>query len=96
MSDPAFKNLIWYLIAGSRGGETRGRIISAIKKKPCNLNQLSKKLKLDYKSVQHHIKILEKHNLIYSQGDYGAVFFITETFNQEISSFEEIWERFGN
>ena len=40
------KYLLGWLIAGTRGGVTRARIIKALKKKPQNANQLATLLKM--------------------------------------------------
>ena len=58
------RNLLWYLIAGTRGGETRGKILMLIKNNPANANKIAELLKLDYKTVRHHLAILEKNNLL--------------------------------
>ena len=63
-NDPDAKRLLWFVFTGSRGGLNRLKIIFSIKEKPMNTNQLAKELGLDYKAIQHHIKILEKNNLI--------------------------------
>lgn len=91
------KNLLWYLIAGTKGGETRGRIIELLKKNPSNANKIAEILKLDYKTVRHHLEVLEKNNTIYSlnKGNYGAVYFISEFMEQNFRHFEEIWGQFG-
>ena len=91
------KNLLWYLIAGSRGGETRGKIIEFLNKDPSNANKIAEILKLDYKTVRHHLRILEKNNIIYAEnkGNYGAVYFITEIMNANFQVFSDIWDRFG-
>ncbi|MBI2661808.1 winged helix-turn-helix transcriptional regulator, partial [Candidatus Woesearchaeota archaeon] len=69
------KNLLWYLIAGTKGGETRGRIIEFLSKKPSNANKIAEMLKLDYKTVRHHLEVLEKNNIVVAvnKGKYGAV-----------------------
>ena len=77
-NDPDAKRLLWFIFAGSRGGLNRLRIIFSIKKQPLNTNQLAKELGLDYKAIQHHIKILEKNNLITKIGEkYGVTYFIS-------------------
>ena len=68
-NDPDAKRLLWFIFAGSRGGLNRFRIISSLKETPLNINQLAKLLGLDYKAIQHHIKILEKNNLITKMGE---------------------------
>ena len=55
MYDREAKRLLWYLFAGSRGGENRIRIIDLIKEQPQNINQLAEALGVDYKAVQNHI-----------------------------------------
>ncbi len=90
------KQLIYFLIAGTRGGELRARIIFEINKKPLNANQLSKKLKCDYKTITHHIDILTKNKLITKQGNYGGIYFLSETMQNFFQEFEKIWNQFGN
>ena len=91
------RNLLWYLIAGTRGGETRGKILMLIKNNPANANKIAELLKLDYKTVRHHLAILEKNNLlsIVEKGNYGAVYFLSEIMEKDFTLFQEIWEQFG-
>ena len=86
------KNLLWYLVAGTKGGETRGRIIELLDKTPSNANRLAEILNLDYKTVRHHIRVLEKNNIItaINKGNYGAVYFLSEIMNANIGIFDEI------
>jgi len=91
------KNLIWYLVAGTRGGMTRGRIIKHLDDRPSNANQMAKELGIDYKTVQHHVRILEKNNIIEAveKGRYGAVYFLTDIMKHNFSDFLEIRDRIG-
>lgn len=90
-NDPDAKRLLWFIFAGSRGGLNRLRIISSLKEKPLNTNQLAKELDLDYKAIQHHIKVLEKNNLITKIGEkYGVTFFISTFLEVNMETFEEI------
>ncbi len=91
------KNLLWYLIAGTKGGETRGKIIELLNRSPSNANKISFELKLDYKTVRHHLNVLEKNNIItqINKGGYGAVYFLSELMKESINLFNEIWVRFG-
>ena len=91
------KNLLWYLIAGTKGGETRGKIIELLRKKPSNANKIAEILKLDYKTVRHHLEVLEKNNIIIAvnKGSYGAVYFLSELMESNIKVFGEIWGQFG-
>ena len=91
------KNLLWYLIAGTKGGETRGKIIELLRKSPSNANKIAEILKLDYKTVRHHLEVLEKNNIIVAinKGNYGAVYFLSELMEQNFKVFGEIWVQFG-
>ena len=91
------KNLLWYLIAGTKGGENRGKIIELLKKTPSNANKISEVLNLDYKTVRHHLNVLEKNKIItqVNKGNYSATYFLSEQMNLNIKIFDEIWVRFG-
>ena len=91
------KNLLWYLIAGTKGGETRGKIIDLLNKTPCNANKIAEMLKLDYKTIRHHLGVLEKNTVITSvnKGGYGAVYFLSEVMKSNLDTFNEIWAQFG-
>ena len=90
------KQIIYYLIAGTRGGETRAEIINSIKNKPMNANMLSRKLKYDYKTIQHHLNILVSNKVLEKRGKYGGVYFITDMMEKNMEEFDKIWKRFGN
>jgi len=91
------KNLLWYLLAGTRGGETRAKIMFTLKTKPMNAHQIAKFLKLDYKTIQYHLSLLTKNGALspINQGKYGAVYFISQTTLSLWRDLGEIWERFG-
>ncbi len=90
-NDPHAKRLLWFVFAGSRGGVNRLRIIFALQQNPSNTNQLSKKLGLDYKAIQHHIGVLEKNNLIDRAGQkYGVTYFVSDFLQVNMEAFEEI------
>jgi DNA-binding transcriptional ArsR family regulator len=91
MYDREAKRLLWYLFAGSRGGENRIKIIDLIKEQPHNINQLAEALGVDYKAVQHHIGVLEKNNMITRIGEkYGVLYFISNYLEANIEAFNEI------
>ena len=90
-NDPSAKRLLWFVFAGSRGGLNRLKIILSLKEKPLNTNQLAKELGLDYKAIQHHIKVLEKNNLITKVGEkYGVTYFISTYLEVNMETFNEI------
>jgi len=91
MPDREAKRLLWYLFAGSRGGENRIRIIKLIKEQPRNINQLAEALGIDYKSVQHHIGVLEKNNMVTKVGEkYRVIYFVSNYLEANIAAFNEV------
>ena len=91
MTDPNAKRLLWFLFAGSRGGDNRVKIIDLLKERPYNINQLSESLGLDYKAIQHHILVLQKNNMITKVGEkYGVLYFISNYLEANIEAFNEI------
>ncbi|MCV0393006.1 MAG: winged helix-turn-helix domain-containing protein [Nitrosopumilus sp.] len=93
-NDPDAKRLLWFVFAGSRGGLNRLKIISELKQNPKNTNQLANDIGLDYKAIQHHIKVLEKNNLITRVGEkYGVMYFISTYLEVNMETLEEIEEK---
>lgn len=91
VNDPHAKRLFWFVFAGSRGGLNRLKIVSQLQKKPSNINQLAKEMNLDYKAIQHHIRVLEKNNIVTRIGEkYAVTYFVSTFFEVNIESFKEI------
>ena len=91
MPDPAARRLLWFLFAGSRGGDNRIKIIDFLKKRPYNINQLADALGVDYKLVQHHIGVLERNNMVAKAGEkYAVLYFISNYLEANIEAFNEI------
>lgn len=93
-NDSDAKRLLWFVFSGSRGGLNRLKIISRIKDNPSNINQLAKEMNLDYKAIQHHIRVLEKNNLISKVGEkYGVAYFVSTFLEVNMRTFEEIEDK---
>jgi predicted transcriptional regulator len=60
MIDPSAKRLLWYLIAGSKGGDNRIRIINLLKDHPYNINQLARTLDLIIKQFSTILQYLKR------------------------------------
>jgi len=92
----SLKYLLGWLIAGTRGGPTRVKIIQSLKDKPQNANQLATLLGMDYKTMRHHLEVLEKNRLITSIGErYGATYFLSQVMEDNYNLFEEITSKIG-
>ena len=85
------KIVFWLLFVESRGAANRIRIMSVLRKRPSNRNQLAKEIVIDYKNIQHHLKILERNNLVTKFGkNYGVVYCVSELFMNNEIVFDEI------
>ncbi len=88
---PETKKLFWFIFVTTRGGMNRIRIISHLRNIPSNTHQLAKAIGLDYKAVQHHLKTLERNNLVTKVGNnYGTTFFPSVLFEDGEILFDEI------
>ena len=88
--DKQTRKLLLYLFTSTRGGFTRLRIIMHLLDQPYNTHQLSKELDLDYKAIQHHMKVLEKNNMVSKIGEkYGAIFHLSTFLEINISALDE-------
>jgi len=86
-----FKYLLGWLIAGTRGGVTRAKIIQILKETPQNANQLANQLGMDYRTIRHHLAVLEKNRIITSAGEgYGITYFLSPAMEENYALFEEI------
>jgi DNA-binding transcriptional ArsR family regulator len=92
------RRVIWWLIVGTKGGVNRARIIRALKERPYNANQLTELLGLDYKTVRHHLKVLQDNKIITEMGKgYGAVYFLSPEMEAEYEVFkgylDNVWNK---
>ena len=91
------KKLFWVLFVGSRGAANRIRIMSVLRKRPRNRNQLATELGMDYKGIEHHIKVLEGNNLVKKNGNqYGMIYYVSTLFENSEAVFDEIVARLKN
>jgi DNA-binding transcriptional ArsR family regulator len=82
---------LWWLIGGSRGGRNRLRIIRSLHETPMNTNQISNALDLDYKTIQHHLELLEENDVLTTMGDdYGKTYFVTDRMEENMDVLDEI------
>ena len=87
------EGVLWYLLASSRGGPTRVRILRALDERPRNANQLAEALDLDYTTVRYHLDVLREDNVVRKTGgDYAAVYLFTDQVKANWETVEEILE----
>lgn len=92
--DRTTRKLLLYLFTGTKGGYTRLKIIMHLEASPFNTHQLAQELKMDYKAIQHHMRVLEKNNLVTKVGEkYGAIFHLSNFLEANIFYLCEVIER---
>ncbi len=88
---PEMKKIFWSLFVSTRGAANRTKIISLLRNRPSNPNQISKNLDIDYKSASHHLKALEGNYLVEKfQGGGITTFFVSSLFEENQQMFDEI------
>lgn len=86
--------VLWHVLASSRGGPTRVRIVQELADRPRNANELAERLELDYTTVRHHLDVLMENNVLERPTDgYGAVYLFTDQAEANWDTIEEIIER---
>lgn len=85
------EGVLWYVLTGTRGGPNRVRLLRTVAERPRNANQLAEELDLDYKTVRHHLGVLEENGIVTKSGDeYGAVYLPTDRTRDHWDVVEEI------
>ena len=87
----SIRQLLWWLIGGSRGGKNRLRIIRTLNQHPMNTNQLANDLDLNYRTIQHHLEMLEENGILTTAGEeYGQMYFLSEQMEQNLDLLDRI------
>lgn len=90
-SDTVMERVLWYLFAGTRGGENRAKIVQSLVEQPQNPNQLANNIGVDYNTIQYHLEKLEENRVVeQEQEGYGALYFITAQFEENKEQFCDI------
>jgi DNA-binding transcriptional ArsR family regulator len=87
-----------YVFVGTRGGYNRARIVELLKEEPMNAHRISERLELDYKTVQHHLRLLEENQVVVASSPkpaYGAVYFLTPYIERNLEVLRQMWLNLG-
>ena len=92
MMSPGFRSLMWYLLCGTRGGPNRLRILEQLERSPANAHQLASSLNLDYRTVRHHLRLLERNGAVTRPvGDaYAAPYELSPYLTEHFQDLREI------
>ena len=75
---PMYARIRWLLVE-SRGGPIRSKILLLLRNRPTNINRIAREINMDYKTIKHHLDLLEKNGLVKRLGlRYGDVYFIDD------------------
>lgn len=87
-----YRSLLWYLLAGTRGGPNRIRILEELRSQPHNAHQLANSLGMDYRTTRHHLNLLERNGLIMRPiGDaYGSPYELAPNLIVQFEVIDEI------
>ncbi|KJE48714.1 MULTISPECIES: winged helix-turn-helix domain-containing protein [Acidiplasma] len=86
-----YRKILWWLLIATRGGEKRIEIIKILRKNPENLYKLSEDLNVNYRTAEHHVKVLLNNNIIKRMGNgYGSVYFLSDYYDKHFDIIEEI------
>ncbi|MFB6105224.1 MAG: winged helix-turn-helix domain-containing protein [Halobacteriaceae archaeon] len=85
------EDVLWYVLASSRGGPTRARILRLLEERPRNANQIAETLDYDYTTVRHHLDVLTDNGVVTTVGEgYGVVYVPTDRCRTHWDVVEEI------
>lgn len=85
------EDVLWYVLASTRGGPTRARILQALDEQPRNANQLAETLEYDYTTIRHHLDVLQDNGVVTTVGEgYGVVYVPSDRCRTHWSVVEEI------
>jgi predicted transcriptional regulator len=91
--DSSIDHEILWILVGSKGGQTRARILEILSEKPMNANQIAETLELNYHTITYNIDVLIKSTLIVAKGPrYGQVYYLSDIITSNINAFKKILE----
>ncbi len=89
----AQKNILLWILTGTKGGKWRAIIIKALNERPMTASQIQRMIKLDYKTVRYHLDILMENNFIETIGKkYGRLYIISPILDSDFQIFLDIWD----
>jgi len=91
--DRSLRNILLWLLVGSKGGGTRIKILKLIRRKPSNVYQIAKELNLNYRTVKYHLELMLEHGIVEKVGeDYGAIYIPSEKVEESWNEIENLVE----
>jgi len=67
------------------------QILLILREGPANANQIASRLNLNYKTVQHHLRILEENRMVVSEGGrYNVMYRLSQDLLDNMDVFESV------
>ncbi|MDG6932978.1 MAG: winged helix-turn-helix transcriptional regulator [Nitrososphaerota archaeon] len=83
--------MYWWIFVGTRGGKMRVEIINSLVKSPANMNQLAERLGVNYRTIAHHLQLLEENGIVKAEGPrYGKTYFLEKSFVDNLGKFSSV------
>ena len=88
-----YHRILWWLLVATRGGQNRAMIMEILRDNPENINKIAEALKSNYRTAQHHIKVLLDNRIVRKEGDgYGCIYFLSDYYQKNYHMVREIIE----
>ena len=89
------RSLLWYLLVGTRGGSNRFRILVELRTAPRNAHQLAQILNMDYRTIRHHLNLLEQNSLVHRPvgKGYGAPYELSPRLLSDFEAVSTLFDR---
>lgn len=79
------------VILGRRGGSTSIKIIDLLLVTPCNINQISKIVNINYSTAYYHINLLMQNNILKKNSEgYGALYLPASKLKSNIDLYNNV------
>lgn len=94
--DENFSRLCFWLFFATRGGRTRLVIMQSLMREPMNAHRLSSELGLNYRTVEHHLRVLAGNGFVTAVGRrYGETFFPSKKVAENGHRITDMIEKYG-
>jgi predicted transcriptional regulator len=69
----------------------RARILNQLRTRPGNINQVSNRLGVEYRTVMHHMEVLKKNSLVVTTGEqYGQMYSLHPWLESHVEIFDDL------
>ncbi len=90
MNCESSRKALLHLFIKTKGGNNRVQIVKTLKQCPRNANQIAKILHVDYRTIRHHLQVLEKNDVVVNVGGgYATAYFLSKQMEDNFAIFEK-------